>query len=100
MAQLRFHTTHKQDATSTLYHRAKDLYGDEQQEGFHISSKSIDSSGRFLRQCTSDGSKQHHDMSPEVSWHGLPEGTEALALVMEDVDAPEPEATIAPFTHW
>jgi len=40
------------------------------------------------------------DMAPPLQWTGLPDGTEALALVMEDIDAPDPESPITPFTHW
>jgi Raf kinase inhibitor-like YbhB/YbcL family protein len=35
------------------------------------------------------------NLSPELSWSGLPEGTAALALVMDDPDAPG-----GTFTHW
>jgi len=35
------------------------------------------------------------DASPALSWHGAPEGTKELALVLEDPDAPG-----ATFTHW
>ena len=40
---------------------------------------------------TCDGS----DVSPEVSWEGLPEGTKSLAIIMDDPDAPS-----GLFTHW
>ena len=33
------------------------------------------------------------DVSPAVSWHGVPEGTKELAFVMDDQDADG-------FTHW
>jgi Raf kinase inhibitor-like YbhB/YbcL family protein len=35
------------------------------------------------------------ELSPELSWDGLPEGTESMALIMEDPDAPG-----GLFTHW
>ena len=62
--------------------------------GFYITSTSIDRTGRFHRQCTADGSAQQHDLSPALAWHGVPEGTASLALIMEDVDEP---GTV---THW
>jgi len=34
-------------------------------------------------------------VSPPVSWENVPEGTETLALIVLDPDAPNP-----PFTHW
>lgn len=36
------------------------------------------------------------NVSPDLRWSGLPEGTESLALVVRDPDAPGPE----PFIHW
>jgi len=36
------------------------------------------------------------NLSPPLSWSGLPNGTRSLALVVEDPDAPGAE----PFVHW
>lgn len=36
------------------------------------------------------------NVSPELSWNGVPDGTESLALVVRDPDAPGP----SPFIHW
>ncbi len=36
------------------------------------------------------------DVSPPLSWSGLPEGTKELALICDDPDAPTPE----PWVHW
>ena len=36
------------------------------------------------------------DVSPELSWSGVPDGTRQLALVCHDPDAPLPHG----FTHW
>jgi Raf kinase inhibitor-like YbhB/YbcL family protein len=44
------------------------------------------------RQHTGDG----EDVSPALSWSGLPDGTKTLALIMDDPDAPTPE----PWVHW
>jgi Raf kinase inhibitor-like YbhB/YbcL family protein len=43
------------------------------------------------RRFTCDG----EDISPELSWFGVPDHAEAFALVMEDPDAP-----LGVFTHW
>lgn len=42
--------------------------------------------------CTADG----EDISPALTWSGLPEGTKELALICDDPDAPTPE----PWVHW
>jgi Raf kinase inhibitor-like YbhB/YbcL family protein len=36
------------------------------------------------------------DLSPPLTWSGLPEGTRELALVVDDPDAPRAE----PWVHW
>jgi len=35
------------------------------------------------------------DISPQLSWSGIPKDTESLALILEDPDAP-----METFTHW
>ena len=41
------------------------------------------------------------DVSPDLSWSGAPEGTEAFAVICHDPDAPlvSPEGTYG-FVHW
>jgi Raf kinase inhibitor-like YbhB/YbcL family protein len=36
------------------------------------------------------------DVAPELSWSGVPDGTEAFAIVVHDPDAP----LVDGFTHW
>ena len=36
------------------------------------------------------------DISPPISWSGLPEGTQELVLICDDPDAP----TAEPWVHW
>jgi Raf kinase inhibitor-like YbhB/YbcL family protein len=36
------------------------------------------------------------DLSPELTWSGLPKGTRELALIVDDPDAPSAE----PWVHW
>lgn len=36
------------------------------------------------------------DVSPPLSWSGIPDGTQELALIVDDPDAPRPE----PWVHW
>ena len=33
-----------------------------------------------------------HDISPELFWTGIPEGTRSLILILDDPDAPDPVA--------
>ncbi|WVZ98915.1 hypothetical protein U9M48_044285 [Paspalum notatum var. saurae] len=56
--------------------------------------------GRLPRQYTMEGQGAKKDMSPPLEWYGVPEGTRSLALVAQDIDAPDPEGPIVPWTHW
>ena len=40
------------------------------------------------------------DISPSLYWTDVPEGTQSLALIVEDPDAPDPEEPKRTFTHW
>lgn len=40
------------------------------------------------------------DISPSLSWQGVPGGTRSLALVMDDPDAPDPAAPQQTWVHW
>jgi Raf kinase inhibitor-like YbhB/YbcL family protein len=40
------------------------------------------------------------DLSPPLEWSGVPAGAKTLALVVDDPDAPDPEAPRMTFVHW
>ena len=40
------------------------------------------------------------DISPPLSWHGVPEGTKTLALIVDDPDVPDPAAPVRVWVHW
>lgn len=56
-----------------------------------IASPAFEDGGAIPRRYTADG----EDVSPPLSVAGVSEAAAALALVVEDPDAPDP-----PFTHW
>ncbi len=57
-----------------------------------VSSPVFEAGGTIPRKYTGEG----QDVSPPLEWGGLPEGTEEIALICDDPDAPTPE----PFVHW
>lgn len=57
-----------------------------------ISSAAFTSLERIPKRYTSDG----ENISPLLEWRGLPAGTQQLALICHDPDAPLPQG----FTHW
>jgi Raf kinase inhibitor-like YbhB/YbcL family protein len=43
---------------------------------------------------------QGDDVSPALSWSGVPAGTKSLALIVDDPDAPDPKAPRMTWVHW
>ena len=43
---------------------------------------------------------QGRDISPALSWSGLPNGTKSIALIVDDPDAPDPAAPKRVWVHW
>jgi Raf kinase inhibitor-like YbhB/YbcL family protein len=40
------------------------------------------------------------DVSPPLSWSGVPAGAKSLALIVDDPDAPDPKAPKMTWVHW
>jgi Raf kinase inhibitor-like YbhB/YbcL family protein len=40
------------------------------------------------------------DVSPPLAWSGVPDGTQSLALIVDDPDAPDPAAPKRVWVHW
>lgn len=40
------------------------------------------------------------DISPALSWTGVPAGTKSLVLIVDDPDAPDPAAPKMTWVHW
>lgn len=61
-----------------------------------ITSSSFPNNGAIPARHTCDG----HDISPELFWTGIPEGTRSLVLIIDDPDAPDPAAPKRTWVHW
>jgi Raf kinase inhibitor-like YbhB/YbcL family protein len=61
-------------------------------ESLTITSSGFVDGSELPRFCT----PMDANMSPDISWTGVPEGTRELVLIVEDPDAPMP----SPFVHW
>lgn len=43
---------------------------------------------------------QGENISPELSWSNPPEGTQSFVLIIDDPDAPDPNAPKMTYVHW
>ena len=63
---------------------------------FIVSSDSFKHEGEIPSKYTCEGD----DVSPALSWSGAPDGTKRLALIIDDPDAPDPQAPKTVWAHW
>ena len=63
---------------------------------FSLSSSAFVHEGQIPSNHTCDG----EDLSPSLSWSGAPNGTRSLALIVDDPDAPDPDAPKMTWVHW
>jgi Raf kinase inhibitor-like YbhB/YbcL family protein len=56
----------------------------------------FDHNGEIPARHTCDG----QDTSPQLVWSDLPAGTQSLALIVDDPDAPDPAAPRMTWVHW
>ncbi|MFW6198596.1 MAG: YbhB/YbcL family Raf kinase inhibitor-like protein [Acidobacteriota bacterium] len=61
-----------------------------------IESAAFDHRGEIPERFTCDGD----DVSPPLSWSGVPEGAESLVLIVDDPDAPDPDNPQRTWVHW
>lgn len=64
--------------------------------GLELASPAFTALSEIPRRHTCEG----EDVSPELRWSGVPEGTRSLVLVVDDPDAPDPAAPRTTWVHW
>lgn len=61
-----------------------------------ISSSAFQNNGAIPRQHTCEGA----DVSPPLAWTGVPANAKSLVLIVDDPDAPDPNAPKMVYVHW
>jgi Raf kinase inhibitor-like YbhB/YbcL family protein len=61
-----------------------------------LTSPAFEAGGRIPSKYTCEG----EDGSPPLVIDGVPDGTESLALIVDDPDAPDPKAPKRVWVHW
>jgi Raf kinase inhibitor-like YbhB/YbcL family protein len=68
----------------------------EQTVAFTLSSPAFDNNGDIPAIYTCQGK----DSSPPLTWQDAPASTRSLALIVDDPDAPDPQAPRMTWVHW
>lgn len=63
---------------------------------FRLTSTAFQDGGEIPARFTCEGD----DLSPDLSWSDLPDGTRSLVLIVADPDAPDPAAPKMVWDHW
>ena len=61
-----------------------------------LTSPAFQHQGKIPRKYTCEGD----DVSPALAWSGAPTGTRSFALIVDDPDAPDPQAPKMTYVHW
>ena len=61
-----------------------------------LTSSAFDYDGNIPAIYTCDGD----DISPQLTWSGIPANAKSLVLIVDDPDAPDPEAPKMTWVHW
>ncbi len=61
-----------------------------------ITSSAFKHNTEIPKRYTCDG----EDVSPPLSWSGIPKGAKSLVLIVDDPDAPDPKAPKMIWVHW
>jgi hypothetical protein len=61
-----------------------------------ITSSAFTHNGEIPSRFTCDGK----DISPPLNWSGVPDKTRSLVLIVDDPDAPDPNAPVRTWAHW
>lgn len=61
-----------------------------------LTSSAFQNSGEIPATYTCEGS----NISPPVAWSGVPDNAKSLVLIVDDPDAPDPDAPKMTWVHW
>jgi len=61
-----------------------------------LSSEAFDHGGGIPSTYTCEA----ENLSPPLSWEGVPENAQSLVLIVDDPDAPDPQAPKTTWVHW
>jgi len=72
------------------------IAGNTEGSAMQVASSAFEANGAIPRKYTCQG----EEVSPPLTWSGVPDGTRTLALIMDDPDAPDPAHPTMTWVHW
>ena len=69
---------------------------DAKESTMHLSAPAFSSNAAIPTPFTCQGA----DRSPPLAWTDVPAGTKSLAIIVDDPDAPDPDAPKTTWVHW
>lgn len=85
-----------QEGDSSVEAAPSNVKGGENMAEITISSSAFTPEGEIPTKHTCQGD----DASVPLTWSAIPDGAESLALIVDDPDAPDPEAPKTVWVHW
>lgn len=79
-----------------LFFMGTNLSYAEEKMALTLESGAFDNGGTIPSRYTCKGK----DISPSLSWKGVPETARSLVLIVDDPDAPDPKAPKMTWVHW
>jgi len=73
-----------------------DISHAEEKMTFTLKSNAFTNGGEIPTKYTCEG----EDIAPDLQWQGVPENAKNLVLIVDDPDAPDPDAPKMTWVHW
>jgi Raf kinase inhibitor-like YbhB/YbcL family protein len=96
--QLSWQASEIEDVAAYLYQRY--YLGNDNQRGDPMSLILTSSAFTHEGSIPARHTCSSEDISPALSWSGIPANTKSLALIVDDPDAPDPAAPRMTWVHW
>lgn len=80
---------------STVFLSSHDSFAEETM-ALTLKSTAFTENGKIPSRYTCEG----NDVSPPLTWEGVPDNTRSLVLIVDDPDAPDPRAPKMTWVHW
>lgn len=82
--------------TSIAAINSSQLRGEDETMTLKLRSSAFENGGKIPAEYTCEG----RDTAPPLAWEGIPVNARSLVLIVDDPDAPDPQAPKMTWVHW